>query len=575
MRARRAFLSSPLPRRAVLVLAVVTLAPLPVALHSLAAAPTSPEPFFTVPDGAFGAGLCEGPAVQAAPSARQPAGTACSPPPVVVPPAEQPTGPLAGKVVAFTSALDLIPANDGGQDGLRGGIYVVGADGSAPRKIVTYATLRRSAVAHTFQEPDDHPSISPNGRRIVWTSNRADLTQGVFEPERINWDIWVADINGQNAQQLTTAPGVDTEPTWSPDGSQIYWATGTDPFFGEGDLDIWRMNADGSGKAPVIAGPRPEFEPDVSPDGKQVAFTRDYGGLGYRGYEIVVRRLSPAAETRLTSNNDGDHDAHWSGSGARLFISSEHANIKQPYGDIYRLNPANGEVISRTTDNPLLSRGDPAVSSDSKIIAAMQPILPVARGPHVIEVMDVDGNHLERVGGPGLVDIHPSVGVRADADGDGTPDYLESGSVGRPKLVVPARVRALRPFVVKFAWTHPVAWRTMDAMELVVTGPKGPIGAFRLLIGSGRISAWDNRAGGYVHAAVPGGRRILRSGGMRLDLSRTRVEKTSTATITAVLGLRMTRALQGRAYGIQVQANDLDGDHQGERIAGMRIRVGR
>ena len=252
---------SPVSRKALLVLALLVLAPLPFVLRAVAATPASIEPFFRLPDASTGGGGCNGPAVQPG-SPAGPGRPVCAPPPPVIPPATPSSGPLAGKVIAFTSALDLVPGNDGGGDGLRGGIYVVGADGSAPRKIVTYATLRRSAVAHTFQEPDDHPSISPDGKRIAWTSNRADTSQGLTEG-RINWDIWVADINGQNAQQLTTNVGVDTEPTWSPDGSKIYWVTGTDPFFGHGDLDIWRMNPDGSAKEPVIAGSRSEFEPDV------------------------------------------------------------------------------------------------------------------------------------------------------------------------------------------------------------------------------------------------------------------------------------------------------------------------
>lgn len=541
------------------------LAPLPFVLRALAATQADVEPFFSVPD-RTAAAACDGPAVQPGGGRR-----VCSPPPPAVPPAAPPSGPLAGKVIGFTSALDLVPGNDGGGDGLRGGIYVVGADGSAPRKIVTYANLRRSAVAHTFQEPDDHPTISPDGKRIAWTSNRADTSTGVAEG-KINWDIWVADINGQNAQRLTTGGGVDNEPTWSPDSSQIYWVTGTDPVFGHGNLDIWRMNADGSNKEPVIAGQLSEFEPDVSPNGQLVAFTRDYGGTGFRGYEVVVRRLSPAAETRLTDNNDGDHDPFWSGGSDRLFITSEHGNVKQPYGDIYRLNAATGDVISRTT-NKILSRGDPAVSADNKVIAAMEPLLPVSRGPHVIDVIDLDGNNLGHVGGPGLVDIHPTIGPRADSDADGTPDYLESATVGVPVLRAPARVRAGRSFKVTFAWKHPQAWREMDAMELLLVGRHGPIAAVRLLIGSLRLSTWDNSAGGYFRDGRPGARGVLRSGGLTLDLKRSRVEKTSKQTITAVLRLRAERSLAGHRYDIQVQANDLDGDHQGERLAGRRIRV--
>ncbi len=495
----------------------------------------------------------------------------CSPPPPPAGPPDPP-GPLHGKVVAFTSGLDLVPGNDGGGDGIRGGIYVVRADGAQPRKIVTYDTLRRSVVAHTFQEPDDHPQISPDGRKIVWTSSRADETQGVFEFDHINWDIYIADINGANVQRLTTITGLDTEPTWAPDGSKIYWVTGTDPLFGEGNLDIWRMNPDGSGKEPVVASAISEFEPAVSPDNQRLSFTRDLGGIALRGYEVFTQLLSTGAEARLTDNNEADHDASWSAASDRLFVTSEEDNIKQPYGDVYRLDSRTGVVKARTT-NGALSRGDPSVSIDQSVVAAMEPLLPISRGPHVIDLIDVNGNNLGHVGGPGLVDIHPHVSTLADSDGDSTPDYLESGSVGKPQVDLPSTVRAGKSFTVRFAWEHPEAWRGMDAMELFLTKRGKPIAALRLLIGSGKLSAWDNTVGGYGTARRPGGNGVLRSGSLRLELKRSRVIETSKQTITTVLRLELANNLAGHTFGVQVQADDLDGDHQGEAISGETIRV--
>ncbi len=514
-------------------------------------------------------GGCGGPNA----SSSRPSGVPCSPPPPPAGPPDPP-GPLHGKVVAFTSALDLVPGNDGGGDFIRGGIYVVRADGAQPRKIITYDTLRRSVVAHTFQEPDDHPQISPDGRRIAWTSSRADESQGIFEFEKINWDIYVADINGANVQRLTTSAGIDTEPTWAPDGSKIYWVTGTDPLFGKGNLDIWRMNPDGSDKQPVVATASSEFEPDVSPDGQRISFTRDLGGVLLRGWEVFTRLLSTGAEKRLTNNNEPDHDTSWTPNGTRIFVTSEEDNIKQPYGDVYRLDSVTGAVKARTT-NFALSRGDPHVSPDQLAIAAVQPLAPITRGPHVIDLFDLDGHNLGHVGGPGLVDIHPNFGVLADSDGDSTPDYLESGSVGKPRVDLPGRVRAGKPFTVRFAWEHPEAWRGMDAMELFLTGREGPIAAVRLLIGSGKLSAWDNTVGGYGVARRPGKNGVLRSGGLRLELKGSRVIKTSQRTITTLLRLEVAKSLAGHKFKIQVQADDLDGDHQGEKISGETIRVER
>ena len=113
-------------------------------------------------------------------------------------------------------------------------------------------------------------------------------------------------------------------------------------------------------------------------------------------------------------------------------------------------------------------------------------------------------------------------------------------------------------------------------MELLLVGRGGPIAAVRLVIGSLRLSAWDNRVGGYVRDGAAGRPRRPALGRSARSTWRARGWiKTSRATITAHLRLRTTRALAGHRYRIQVQADDLDGDHQGERIAGGSIRVER
>jgi len=60
-------------------------------------------------------------------------------------------------------------------------------------------------------EPDaDTFDISPDGRRIVFTS----LKDG-------DLDIYTMNVDGTNVRRLTTTPGYDGGPWWSPDGKQI------------------------------------------------------------------------------------------------------------------------------------------------------------------------------------------------------------------------------------------------------------------------------------------------------------------------------------------------------------------
>src|SRR4051812_35121712 len=53
---------------------------------------------------------------------------------------------------------------------------------------------------------------SPDGSRLVY-----------FGGGHVD-DIWVANADGSGQQQLTTYPGLDWLPSWSPDGEKIVWS---------------------------------------------------------------------------------------------------------------------------------------------------------------------------------------------------------------------------------------------------------------------------------------------------------------------------------------------------------------
>jgi Tol biopolymer transport system component len=89
---------------------------------------------------------------------------------------------------------------------------------------------------------DGMPDFSPDGRRIVFTSNRDQ--QG---------EIYVMNANGTGPKRLTRRPGDDWAPDYSPDGAKIAFTQlpGT----------IWTMNADGTGLRRVTSGTDADWRP--------------------------------------------------------------------------------------------------------------------------------------------------------------------------------------------------------------------------------------------------------------------------------------------------------------------------
>ena len=101
-------------------------------------------------------------------------------------------------------------------------IYVMNVDGTNVRQI----TNNRAA--------NFCPFFTPNGKRIMWSSN-------VGDPKGREFDLWMAPKNGGEAERITTAPGFDGFPHFSPDGKWLVWASNrADPPSHETNLFIAR-----------------------------------------------------------------------------------------------------------------------------------------------------------------------------------------------------------------------------------------------------------------------------------------------------------------------------------------------
>ena len=115
----------------------------------------------------------------------------------------------------------------------RGGIYIVRPDGTGLKQITAFQTHGFNFSGDGLILSDDHPAFSPDGKQIVFTSNRdaENLSVPLFEQD---FEIYVMDANGTNVRRLTTSPGIDTSrpsrPTAprspSPRPARAIWTSG-------------------------------------------------------------------------------------------------------------------------------------------------------------------------------------------------------------------------------------------------------------------------------------------------------------------------------------------------------------
>lgn len=149
---------------------------------------------------------------------------------------------------------------------------------------------------------DRYPMWSPDGKRIVFTSNR---NGEVF-------DIFVMDADGSNVRQLTRekAPAVCYFPTWQ--ANRIYFGLDRN-----GKGLIGSISPDGSGFKIAADG----RDPCISPDGKTIAFTERVG----KGYCVFAMDADGKNRRQLTTHEDeiGAVCPTWSPDGKKILYSDQ------------------------------------------------------------------------------------------------------------------------------------------------------------------------------------------------------------------------------------------------------------
>jgi Tol biopolymer transport system component len=157
---------------------------------------------------------------------------------------------------------------------------------------------------------DGGPALSPDGTRIVFSSNR-DF------PWDFATDLYAIDADGNRLRRLTTT-GADWvgSQAWSPDGSRIVFTSLRDDPNGE----IYVMNADGSGVIRLTDNDAADLNPAWSPDGSSIAFCSDRGSTGG---SLDIYRMSASDGSAIVKMASGGCDPAWSPDGSRIAYTTD------------------------------------------------------------------------------------------------------------------------------------------------------------------------------------------------------------------------------------------------------------
>jgi Tol biopolymer transport system component len=234
------------------------------------------------------------------------------------------------------------------------------------------------AAAGAGQAPltcdDVWPAWSPDGRRVVFASNRT----GDFE-------IYVLTLGSSGVPvRLTSAPGRDAHPMFSPDGTRIAFQSPREP---GGHTNLYLMRADGTDQRRLTTHAGFAGVPAWSPDGRRVLYqwTPTFGSVKWR---VMLLALDGSAPRELTDGTANDQVPNWAPDGRRFVFFSDRSGRDQLYS-----MTLDGAIAPLTTGNAANRSG--AWSPDGRRIAFKSE----RTGPQAATfLMNADGTDQRRLG---------------------------------------------------------------------------------------------------------------------------------------------------------------------------------
>jgi TolB protein len=180
--------------------------------------------------------------------------------------------------------------------------------------------------AHTISDEIHEQQRSLQGvarTRLTFVSDRRrQALQGTVLNREAS-EVFVADYDGANEQQITITRDLNVTPTWSPDGRAVAYTS-----YRRHLPDIFISYIYEGRRQELTKGEGNNFMPAYSPDGRQIAFASNRRD---NNFEIYVVNVDGSNLRRLTNNPGADIAPTWSPSGQQIAFTSDRSGRPQIY----------------------------------------------------------------------------------------------------------------------------------------------------------------------------------------------------------------------------------------------------
>jgi len=192
-------------------------------------------------------------------------------------------------------------------------------------------SVRRLSASPSYEY---NASFSPDGSRLVYEKYLTDRAPRFADG---NFEIFVINADGSSDTNLSCSEFVDRFPAISPDGKRIVFSSDRridDQF----NADLYVMNLDGSNSRLLRQTDRYDFAAAVSPDSQKVAYiswdgthadlmVSEFDGGAPRNLTQFQKMKAPATDND-ESSTEYMYGVSWSPDGSRIaFSASIHGNF--------------------------------------------------------------------------------------------------------------------------------------------------------------------------------------------------------------------------------------------------------
>jgi TolB protein len=155
--------------------------------------------------------------------------------------------------------------------------------------------LRQIKVPHSYYFREMYlPQVTSGPGAVAWSPDGTELIYSM------QGSLWRQPVGSEEGRQLTSGPGYDYQPDWSPDGRSVVYAS-----YRNDAIELRLLDVSSGESRSLLANGAVNVEPRWSPDGTRLAFV----STAYEGrWHIFVAPLKPhlghAMPERITDHRD-------------------------------------------------------------------------------------------------------------------------------------------------------------------------------------------------------------------------------------------------------------------------------